>query len=655
MTGRLHKKLKVSRKPGGVSLLFVLLLAAGCASGTDEGVSPLPAPLLAAIAQPSPSALPALLPTAHPTPVLEGWTVYPGVNDVQAAAFAPDGALWAATSAGVVRWDLADGTHRLYTIADGLASDLATDVAIAPDGSVWAATLGGVSHLEGERWISYSQADGLAESAIQAIAATPQGQVWAGTTDGASRFDPSAALPGPPARTGGRSWTTYLGGARVWDVDVAPDGSVWFAADGMGVSRYSPADDAWRTYTTADGLPRTNVTAVAAGPTGEAWGYVPWEGVYRFDGAKWERARPHDGLVCALAVEADGRPWIGMCGSLHYSWGKLIYGQGDGWVEVADWHEMGTPAVQAIAVGPEGQVAVGTDRGLVTGQAEGWQTLLGGPTRNQVTAVAVTPDGAAWLGFGDSASDAAGGGLSCFDGRQWQHFLDDANVQALAVGPDGTLWAGGGCGVWHLDGGEWQQAADCDQLKGNVLDIAVAANGEVWAATGLTLAHYDGQSWTTHDRLVHSVAIAPASSSGAGDTLWVAGWEGTQGSDYVARLEGSEWIMTLDRSLGSLAVTPDGQVWGVAGEQGLAHFDGRSWTFPELPADLEGPAGTLAIAPDGALWASGNDRIARFDGVTWTVYPSAEGVQGIAVAPDGSLWLGKSNGAARFQPPAAQP
>jgi streptogramin lyase len=41
--------------------------------------------------------------------------------------------------------------------------------------------------------------------------------------------------------------------------------------------------------------------------------------------------------------------------------------------------------------------------------------------------------------------------------------------------------------------------------------------------------------------------------------------------------------------------------------------------------------------------------------VTWTVYPSAEGVQGIAVAPDGSLWLGRSNGAARFQPPAAQP
>ncbi len=158
-------------------VLFVLWLAAGCGSGTGEGVSPLATPLVGAIPPPSPSALSAPLPTAHLAPVLEGWTTYPGINDVQAAAFARDGALWAATNAGVVRWNLADRTYSLYTAADGLASNLATDVAIASDGSVWAATLAGVSHLEGNRWTSYTQADGLVSSAVQAIAVTPQGQV----------------------------------------------------------------------------------------------------------------------------------------------------------------------------------------------------------------------------------------------------------------------------------------------------------------------------------------------------------------------------------------------------------------------------------------------------------------------------------------------
>jgi len=280
---------------------------------------------------------------------------------------------------------------------------------------------------------------------------------------------------------------------------------------------------------------------------------------------------------------------------------------------------------------------------------------LGGPARNQATAAAVTPDGAAWFGFGDSAADAAGGGLSRFDGREWQHFLGDANVQALTAGPDGTLWAGGGCGLWRLTGREGQQVANCEQLKGNVLDIAVASDGTVWIASGLALARFDGQSWTTYDRLVHSVTIAPVAPGGTGSTLWAVGWEGTQGSDYVARFDGSDWIKTLDRSLGSLVATPDGQVWGVAGEQGLARFDGQSWTFLQTPVDLEGPVGTLAVAPDGALWASGNDQIARFDGSAWTVYPSAEGVQAIAFAVDGSLWLGRSNGAAHFQPPVGPP
>ena len=107
--------------------------------------------------------------------------------------------------------------------------------------------------------------------------------------------------------------------------------------------------------------------------------------------------------------------------------------------------------MHAIAFGPGGTIAVGTDRGLSIAGEEGWHTLRAGPTLNQVMAVAVTPDGAAWFGFGDSASDAAGGGLSRFDGREWLHFLADANAQALAVGPDGVLWAGAGCTLWRLE------------------------------------------------------------------------------------------------------------------------------------------------------------------------------------------------------------
>ena len=60
-------------------------------------------------------------------------------------------------------------------------------------------------------------------------------------------------------------------------VEVAPDGAVWFAGNSPGVTRYLPATDSWQDYTMADGLPKLTVTAIAAGPAGDAWVIVPWE------------------------------------------------------------------------------------------------------------------------------------------------------------------------------------------------------------------------------------------------------------------------------------------------------------------------------------------------------------------------------------------
>jgi streptogramin lyase len=115
----------------------------------------------------------------------------------------------------------------------------------------------------------------------------------------------------------------------------------------------------------------------------------------------------------------------------------------------------------------------------------------------------------------------------------------------------------------------------------------------------------------------------------------------------------------LQGSVGAVAVTPDGIVWGVTGEHDLVRFDGQSWTFQ---AAAEGPSldgiSVLAVAPDGALWVGGGGGAARFDGETWTVYTSAEGLAGetvhaIAFAPDGAIWFGTRNGAVLFRPSEA--
>lgn len=669
-----------------VTGLMAVLLLAGC--GTSAPAPALPssprptataAPAQTSLPMPSPSALP---PTAAPTaPSAAGQTIHLGVNQVQDLAFAAGSQerarpgqsqagtiLWAATTGGAARWNLETDTYVQYTAADGLASNYVTGVAVAPDGSVWFSTGEGVSRFDGSTWTAYTIEDGLAAGTPQSIAVAPGDEVWVGTTDGVSRYRPADG-----------TWTSYLSGVRAWDVALGADNTVWFATHGAGVTRYFPADETWTTFTEAAGQPLQGITALGIGPDGQVWAYENWYGVYRFDGTRWQKAWDHSALVGDIALTADNVPWLGTCGSLHSRFGRLIFGVDGDWIEVEGWHTAGNPAIQALAVGPvlpggsdpdhaSAPLAAGTDLGIAILQDGAWRTLRGGPALNRVTAVAVTPDRSVWFGFGTDSPGIGGGGVtrldpsasSSADGSAWHYSLDDAHVRVLAVAPDGALWAGAGCGVQRLDppaqrdaeagvgDGTWQEMAACGDLGvGNVLDFAFGPDGEVWVATGMSLARWHGDGWQVFDKMVHSVAVAPSG------TVWASGWEGTQGSSYVARYDGSAWTTVLQGNLGSLAVTPVGTVWGMHGEQGLVHFAGGAWEQVTGPSG-QPVHGSLTVAPDGALWASGPGTLARFDGRNWTAYPAVEGVQDMAVAPapqgrtSGTVWLGTSHGVVEF-------
>jgi hypothetical protein len=73
-------------------------------------------------APPQPTADVALvLPAPLPTPG-GPLTAYPSLNAITDLAFAPDGALWAATYEGLVRWDLADDSYRYVSQAEDARS-----------------------------------------------------------------------------------------------------------------------------------------------------------------------------------------------------------------------------------------------------------------------------------------------------------------------------------------------------------------------------------------------------------------------------------------------------------------------------------------------------------------------------------------------------
>jgi len=120
-----------------------------------------------------------------------------------------------------------------------------------------------------------------------------------------------------------------------------------------------------------------------------------------------------------------------------------------------------------------------------------------------------------------------------------------------------------------------------------------------------------------------------------------------------------EWIVyntsnsgLPDNSVSAIAIDAQGNKWiGTLG--GLAKFDGSSWTVYNtsngLPNDW-----VLAIAIDGGnKWIGTGGGLAKFDGSSWTVYNTSNGlpnnnVRAIAIDGAGNKWIGTYGGLAKF-------
>jgi hypothetical protein len=596
--------------------------------------------------KPDPGPIPASVDstTTVASEVGPGWVHYESINEILDLAFAPDGGLWVGTRGGLVRWDLDTGTYLRYPL-------LTYRVAPAPDGTLWLNTEYGLCQFDGTTCEQPPNMPGIVGDSIYALAATPAGDLWVGGVLGASRFD-------------GTSWAAYPMGVGVHGLEVSDGGEIW-AATPNGAAQYREAEDVWVFHGQEQGLPGPQAHVIGAEPGGEGWAYIAWEGLYRYDGEEWVLIEsPPGGDVRDIAFAADETPWIGTVGGSHYPGGALSYWNGETWIDVSSPSEL--ISFSAVAPGPGGVVAAATNLGLGIYEDGEWRMLKDGPTSSRVTDVAVTPDGATWFAFGDESLSNYGSGLSRFDGQEWNYYLGDAEVGALAVAPDGSLWAGVGCNIQRFDGVAWETLARCNHELpvGNVLDIGFASDGSVWVAKGFNLIQYDGQAWIPHDKLVYEVVVGP---DGA---IWVRGWDGTQGSQYVAYWDGGEWMTYYSGEVFSVtAWTADGRAWGMDPDRGLAALHGLAapdaafWTYYALPEGFGGGPGPV-VAPDGALWLRSQQAVARFDPAVadegspeaaWTVYPIGDVLEGRRLGPFAfglgtEIWFG----ATRFDSASAE-
>ena len=212
-------------------------------------------------------------------------------GEITALLQAADGAIWAASTGGVIRLDLKGISQRIWTAADGLAENIVEALLETRDGAIWAGTDQGISRWDGNIWKTLPYAtnpdtDGARITDI--LLERSDGTVWATTWEGVARWDGSAWQAWPIARGLPRHQ-----GVRV--LLETSDGSLWAGTWGGGVGRWDGGS--WRMYTTAEGLSANRIQVLLESPEGTLWAGT-FSGINCYDPTtdRWQPfpARPED-------------------------------------------------------------------------------------------------------------------------------------------------------------------------------------------------------------------------------------------------------------------------------------------------------------------------------------------------------------------------
>lgn len=557
--------------------------------------------------------------------------------------------IWAGTSEGVYRLNLASGQARIYTKADGLVDDRIGAIAVDHTGNAWFAPLQsygdadaaqtlGVSRIAPDgTWRTFTRAEGLAHDAVYAIEVATDGSIWFGTYAGASVLAPDGTWSYPRNPNPLLDCTEYKDCRRtVLAIAFDGRGGVWFGSP-AGLTHHWGGD---RWYESAQDEIRT----LAADSAGHAW-YS-----YAFPQTLVQvRSDTHDfgtafripewglGEIRAIAIDAQDNKWVAGQDAAGRLWASGAW--------ESYWPNQGLPSdeLRAIAIGPSGLPWFASAGRVSQRQADGsWRSLevevrFGA---DLVRAFAIDRDGRKW--FGAENFGGADAGLSSLgpDGA-WSHTRarppsETERIWEIATGPDGTL------AVVYFDpprlavrwpGAAWQEFPARHFMPGAPADEEIVITG----------AAVDNQS-----RVWFGIPNYDGTLAGGAVVLSAGGaWQRFTRADGLASDDVK--VVAIDHARD--------RVWAVGTGLSVRGLSAGDWQALPLPDEFESWAHGMLVDLGGNLWiGSGGSGLFRRDpGGAWSRFTQDEGlpsndVWSLAEHPDGSLWVATSGGLTRHLP-----
>lgn len=497
---------------------------------------------------------------------------------------------------------------------------------------------------------------------------------------------PLHAQPTAPAKPGG-TWRTHACGDCVLTLAVTAD-AVWAGTHAAGVIRHDRRDGSIRQFTPADGLGGNAVREIAVGPDGDVWAATHGSylvsrptGISHYDGRTWRIYDTGDGLpdnyIVDIAPGKAGTAWIATRSAV-----ASFDGQRWQAYTVADGIPLGD--VNAVVLDGAGGAFVATEAGVAHFDGRRWGSLpVDGLPMPWMRGLALGVNGELWAIVGSGVGHYNPNGWTT-TGEHWTFedlgipYIQTINYRReITFDTTGRLWIVQDVSAWRLDGEQWTRVRNAEQQVATVgahpTQLRIDAEGGLWLSFNTRgIAHWEGgDRWTPlMSRIGPTSLIAFALAAGPGDTVWTGFFPLLDEDNYINRFDGTRWfgfsrVDGFPMARGPFGVQQNaidaddsGTAWVGIDGLGIAWYNGRSWATKPI-TDVVG-TGTRIRSIDadnrGGVWAGTGQGAVHFDGRTWRLLTTSDGlplnnVQAVRVDPrPGSnvVWFGTDAGLTRW-------
>ncbi|WP_374473597.1 ATP-binding protein [Arenimonas sp.] len=421
----------------------------------------------------------------------------------------------------------------------------------------------------------------------------------------------------------------------------------------------------FRAFGVADGLPASQVQAIAQDRAGYLWLATP-DGLARYDGLAftvWRHVPGQPGslpgnAVQSVFVDGEDQVWVVVQGQGLWHFDR----DGGRFLPAAAPPVGGLPAVPTQLRDREGALWQAGPAGLrrvpAAGAEPGWPAPV---FPRAVLALFEDREGGLWFGTRDD-------GLLALPAA-WRSFsfvpVAGGGAPLLADAGGVEAWVARGASLRLLDlrAGREHEAVVRPALAGAPITALLArADGSLWLAQRAALSRlvFDAASGHWRRQSLPEAGGAVRQLLDAADgRVWLVGETGVEWRDAAGAPAGG-----LARpSAGALWRGPDGQPWQ-AGGGGLQRWVPGASRFEPVPGAPAGQVLDLLAEPDGSVWVASLGRLSRLQWngrrlVPGRVFGPGGGVPATAGArlardPRGALWLATPRGLLRLEPEGRQ-